>query len=182
MLWSIICLGFSSGLRAAEDEIQTLTDLPPLIYEWHPYEPVTLAVKDELILFGDVDDFGGGIYTFIWQSDRGFIETQTVEVTSSDWINFKSRITYRPTPRDVGTRTITLTVQDPDGHVDARTYVVNVTRPHGSKQVGTAANNRVRCRDAIPSVVSKRKGVWTDTGPVSSESRGMTRGCQTLIM
>src|SRR5688572_33287087 len=71
ILWSILCLGFSPGLRTAEDEIQTLTELPPLIYEWYPYEPVTLATNDELVMFGDVDDFGEGVYTCVWQSDRG---------------------------------------------------------------------------------------------------------------
>ena len=144
ILWSMLCFGFFSGLRASADEIPTLAELPPMIYEWYPYETVTLAVNDELVLFGDVDDFGGGVYTCIWQSDHSSIETQIVEAAGSDWIRFKSKVTYNPTPRDVGTRTITLTVQDPDGHADVRTYVVNVTRPHGSKQAGPAANNLVR--------------------------------------
>src|SRR6185503_8959640 len=132
------------GLRAAEAETQTPAELAPLIYEWAPYEPVTLAVNDELVLFGDVDDFGGGVYTCVWQSDRGLIETQTVEVTGSDWINFKSKITYRPTSRDIGIRTITLSVLDPDGHADAQTYVVSVTRVHGSKRFKRAASGSVR--------------------------------------
>ena len=49
-------------------------------------------------------------------------------------VDFKSKITYRPSAQDVGTRIITLTVLDPDGHTGVRTYVVNVTRQHGSKK------------------------------------------------
>ena len=133
-MWIVACFGFLSGPRASGDELPALAELPPLIYEWYPSEPVTLAVNDQLVLFGDVDDFGGGIYTCIWRSDRRSIATQTVEIAGSDWIKFKSKITYRPTSRDVGTRLITLTVQDPDGHADTRTYVVRVTRPRGPKR------------------------------------------------
>lgn len=120
----VTCLGLPSGLHAVDDP--TLNELPPEIFEWYPYEPVTVAVNDELVLFGDVDDFGGGLYTCYWQSDRKPIETQTVEATGSDWINFKSSITYKPKLQDVGVRTLTLTVLDPDGHTDVQTYVVNV--------------------------------------------------------
>src|ERR1044072_5207747 len=112
------CFGLLLTLPAAEDEF-VLQQIPPEIYEWYPYdEPVSLEVSDVLVLFGDVDDFGGGVYTCRWQSDREPIETQIVEFAGSDWINFKTRITYRPTAKDVGTRTLTLTVQDPEGHTD----------------------------------------------------------------
>lgn len=124
----VICLGFLSSHRAESDEID-LGDIPPQIYEWHPYEPTVLAVKDELVLFGDVDDFGGGVYTCIWESDGELLDIQTVEFSGEDWINFKTRIAYRPKNKDVGTHTITLTVEDPEGHTDEETYIVEVSKP-----------------------------------------------------
>jgi hypothetical protein len=132
--WVVASFAFLAGVRASEDESPTPEELPPMIFEWYPFEPVTLAVNDVRVLFGDVDDFGGGVYTCTWQSDRRWIATQTVELAGSDWVQFKSKITFKPSSRDVGTRTITLTVQDPDGHTDVRTYVVNVIRPRGPKR------------------------------------------------
>ena len=116
------------GLRASDQDVD-LSQLTPEVYEWYPYEPMDVAVSETLELFGDVDDFGGGTYICTWESDRGDLQQQVVQVTGNDWISFKSRIAYRPKAQDVGARIITLTVQDPNGHTAVQTYAVNVVLP-----------------------------------------------------